>query len=828
MAFGIALTVITLASASMPSFASSASSNVLPAPKISIQELRSALSSEHSATNLHEILHDSRGILRIALGGENEAGHTNGFSTLRQSALSHLCDCPTFRSSSDGGITFEEALEAHPKDLQQINLPDGTVRRTLGSAAVGFDTREDGMHHRHASALELPSWVQDTCGKDAYDSFEGLRDAVAETVGIFVERLDQENKLSQNDRSYQKILSGANHLEHFHVYTKSSTSSSEVDYEQGGLRKLKGGGISGDEGNDRITEEAETSTLDYHTDAGFFLSFVPAMNCHTHGIDSSSFYLEGHDEPLTFGDDEVIIMLGAGAQYWLPSQEQEGDSNEDQYPFLAASHALRLSPGTHRAWYGKMHLLPSSFTTMNNDHMPLPSSNIFGEAFPSFQLKDYDAHVPSSPVDGCGTTAFNQNSLPTESLVTMQEDTQISRRRLQHINSPASCNNQTDFFCWFQCVPIPNSKQAEEYVYNGYSLYCLDPGKLSSSDDAIAAATDPCEGGYIHNSNCVGSWQITDEDIPGYKLPYEVKKEEDHHHHSANLPSTHSEGQYCYGGTSMYMEGFTWKGSTCVIYLFPSLVLSSPTKFALAAIGTILFGIVMEFVLLKRRSVYSMPAGYTRLCLSACVYGLQLSMGYFIMLVVMTYSGPLVICAVGGMMVGHACFNAQDSLISKRGKGDSEEKDEPTKNDPVKTVSIAGTELSSYHRGGPEYVEIGIAVGGMTCSMCVKTITGAVMSSSPNEGAVQDVKVELSTEYAVVKFSPGLFGKTPMEALDTIVESIEDAGYDATVNESTIPDFFRKSAINEVQEKAKNMPSESIRLKNHVPEGVTPCCQYTL
>merc|ERR1712087_1089840 len=38
-------------------------------------------------------------------------------------------------------------------------------------------------------------------------------------------------------------------------------------------------------------------------------------------------------------------------------------------------------------------------------------------------------------------------------------------------------------------------------------------------------------------------------------------------------------------------------------------------------------------------------------------------MGYFIMLVIMTYSGPLFICTVAGMMLGHAIFNAQDALM---------------------------------------------------------------------------------------------------------------------------------------------------------------------
>lgn len=625
---------------------------IAPPPRLPIQQLRSALvSSDDSKINLHRLLHDSHGILRIAVGGgdDDDAGHA-GFSDLRKRALGHLCDCPTFRSSSssatsNGAITFEEALNSHPKDLQQINLQDGTVRRTLASATVGFDDNDAGEGPHHATALELPSWVKDTCGQDAYNSFEDLRDVVAGVVDMFVERLDQEKtKGVHNDPSYRQILSDANHLEHFHVYTKSNRYGGDRKEEKM-LQKNEGKQINNDDGKGRIGSDNKVSTLDYHTDAGFFLSFVPAMNCHSSKTDNSSFFLKGQKEPVTFEEDEVVIMLGAGAQYWLPSH----DKNVREEQFLAASHALRLLPDTHRTWYGKMHLLHSSLTSS------ITSTDIeHGEAMSAFQLKDYDAHVPSSPVDGCGTTVFNEKSASAVSLDTTKQ----SRRRLQHVNSPSNCNNQTNFFCWYQCVDMPNSEQAEQYVQEGNSLYCLDPGKLSSSENSIADATEPCKGGYVHNSNCKGSWQKTDKSIAGYKLPYEMKETE-----SSTLPATDTGGDYCYGGTSMYMDGFNWKGTTCVIYLFQSWVLSTPGKFAAAALGSIVFGIALEFVLWKRRSVYTLSPGIVRLILSACVYGLQLTMGYIIMLVVMTYSVPLFISTIGGMMLGHVFFNAQDSLV---------------------------------------------------------------------------------------------------------------------------------------------------------------------
>jgi hypothetical protein len=154
---------------------------------------------------------------------------------------------------------------------------------------------------------------------------------------------------------------------------------------------------------------------------------------------------------------------------------------------------------------------------------------------------------------------------------------------------------------------------------------------------------------------------------------------------AAAYPAPENGDAYCYGGTSMYMDGFNWIGSTCVIYLFPQWVLSTPGKFALGCLGSILFGILLEYVLWKRRVVYTMSPGRRRLVLSVLVYGLQLTMGYFIMLVIMTYSGPLFVSVVGGMMMGHAIFNAQDSFMKWR-------------DGPVKDSQEAGDGTSEHGR----------------------------------------------------------------------------------------------------------------------------------
>jgi Ctr copper transporter family len=253
---------------------------------------------------------------------------------------------------------------------------------------------------------------------------------------------------------------------------------------------------------------------------------------------------------------------------------------------------------------------------------------------------------------GCGL------SVSTPSWTSVGGTTRIHRRRLQMVDNASACNNATNFFCWMSCLSIPDVDMAAEKIQDGFSLYCLDPATLDSTSHNVSAAQSECNSrgiiGGAHNDACVGSWQPSVTDVPAQEVHVDME----------SLAA--AQQQFCYGGTSMYMDGFHWMNPTCVIYLFPGWVLSSSGKVAAASIGTLLFGIALEAVIWKRRSVVqSFPAGWKRLMASTLFYGLQLTMGYMIMLVVMTYSGPLFMCVIFGLMGGHALFNARATVATK-------------------------------------------------------------------------------------------------------------------------------------------------------------------
>lgn len=124
------------------------------------------------------------------------------------------------------------------------------------------------------------------------------------------------------------------------------------------------------------------------------------------------------------------------------------------------------------------------------------------------------------------------------------------------------------------------------------------------------------------------------------------------------------------------MDGFHWTDTTCVIYLFPEWIIESAGSLVGACIGTLLFGFVLEGVIKQRRNtVTKMERGWTRLGTTTLFYGVQLTLGYMLMLVVMTYSAPLFLCVVLGLMGGHFCFNADSARASPRVEDNQEDDD---------------------------------------------------------------------------------------------------------------------------------------------------------
>lgn len=273
----------------------------------------------------------------------------------------------------------------------------------------------------------------------------------------------------------------------------------------------------------------------------------------------------------------------------------------------------------------------------------------------SHQTKhNYEPSSPSGGISlGCGDAPDSRLPFHQELLGAGDDAIALPRQRQRRLQMQDSsmCNNVTNFFCWMTCVDIPKVDQAELYIDAGYSLYCVDETIMASSGDNVTKAHKACV--TIHNPACTGAWEKTVEGVPVAEINVTADRDE------VDYP-------YCYGGTTMYMEGFHWtQTSTCVIMFFPSWILNSASKYTAAVIGTIGLATGLEkFIQQRRKTMAYMESGTQRLIVSAIFYGIQLSIGYLLMLVIMIYSVVLFLAVILGLVIGHVMFNAKDAIWS--------------------------------------------------------------------------------------------------------------------------------------------------------------------
>ncbi|KAG7338660.1 Ctr copper transporter family protein [Nitzschia inconspicua] len=595
-------------------------------PTFTIQDLR----ERQRQVELKQTL-SSTGILAVRLEDLNQQHYAQN----RHAALQGLCEChdhPNF-------LQLEQTRSLLLQD-------DATHRISVGTATVG-------MSH----PLPLPNDLEAVCGPQTLDAMEGLRDAVASVSEAFVSALGdlieeythasvpllQDKHGGKRYDTLSSIVQSANHLEHFHVYSKEmSRNDSHQD-----------------------SKDETMAPWEWHTDAGLFLVFVPAMNClQENAQDSSFWYRNAQGDPIQArfdGSTTAIVMLGQGAEDWLNlAAAPDYVGGDSKLRLKATVHSVRWDSPTpfsqgrspssslyqqQRSWYGMMYLVPETamihgIRTLKDVRSSLSWSSMGNNEI----LLEKD-----SIVLGCGVAEPTNYDDYQQQLLSEDGWGNDKRRRMQH-QDPSACNNVTNFFCWMQCLEIPNANQAQGYVNEGYSLYCLDPAVLASSS-RVSDAAAPCEAGWVHNANCLGSWEPTAPGVPAATV-------------NVTADISDLEQPFCYSGTTMYMDGFHLiQSTTCVIFLFQSWVLDTGGKYTLAFLGTVMSGIFLERLIQQRRKFMgTMAAGHKRLLYSAIFYGIQLTIGYMLMLVIMIYSGALFISTVLGLVLGHVFFNAQDAI----------------------------------------------------------------------------------------------------------------------------------------------------------------------
>ena len=115
---------------------------------------------------------------------------------------------------------------------------------------------------------------------------------------------------------------------------------------------------------------------------------------------------------------------------------------------------------------------------------------------------------------------------------------------------------------------------------------------------------------------------------------------------------------FCSGsGMAMFMNGFASafaKRNTCLALYIDAFTLDTAAKYIVACFGVLALGVGAEALVTFRRS--RAEKGIAGRCEAAFGYGLQLALGYLLMLAAMTYAVELFVATVTGIIIGHALF----------------------------------------------------------------------------------------------------------------------------------------------------------------------------
>jgi hypothetical protein len=309
-------------------------------------------------------------------------------------------------------------------------FPDGTIRKTIATTG---DQHSLLLLNNNDDASGIP----ESC--EPLQQVSGaFRDTVAEvtrTVGMILLRLlndnHNNNKASSSaeeslvwnqarDKAYNiaDLVTFGEHLEHFHVYEKTSTTTRN---------------------NKDDDQDTNKSTLDWHTDQGLMLIFTPGTTIKNGEPSQNDFYIQlanGQAVSVSFDiKDELVVMLGEGIHHYSTSSRNNMMLNpKDENSFRAVLHRLSVRSGNgERVWYGRMVLPPS-------DAVHPLHQRTFGD----LRQEMMTAHPHEKSFLGCSSNSGSTSSLSLAAYERYLET--------QDITEEESCNPDTQFFCWHRCM----------------------------------------------------------------------------------------------------------------------------------------------------------------------------------------------------------------------------------------------------------------------------------------------------------------------------------------------------------------------------------------
>lgn len=341
--------------------------------------------------------------------------------------------------------------------------------------------------------------------------------------------------------------------------------------------------------------------LKMHVDQGLFAAFTPAMEFSTVG--------EIQNGKL---DRRFLIELASGEVV-----RPEFANNGNAVVFMLGDGAVQ--------YFNKLCMIPLRAVPHAVETKATPTES----EEPNVRVWFGSMFLP--PMD---TLIGLSNTTMKESLHKMLESDRTDTEHMQSFGCSKSLIHaelglggcaKNEIFCWTQCMPLSETVNADACNAKGMDLVCAD-----------------AKGNIWQSGMCTQC-----------KPKCQAPKKDDG-----------SDG-FCSGVlTVMFTEGFTKFGKdpsdACLVFLFDFLVIDNWTKYYASALCAFAIGMMVEYVVHMRRKLQNneyKTSLFSPAVVKTCMHLVQVVLGYFAMLIAMTFSSILFIATVLGISFGHYIFN---------------------------------------------------------------------------------------------------------------------------------------------------------------------------
>lgn len=572
--------------------------------------------------SLRSGMHDD--IVKRAFFGKNAPGvlfvkGLKGFQEVREKSLRRLAECATSTKKTKKEDEKEDVFLRNSKTYSKEH-PE-IERSTLAEFA------------NKRLSMDVNGECEDE-GEDGFDlrrELEKLRDFADVVSRATLPRLDailnsneEEDKTRRPSRMERNFFNDALRseasLDHFHVYASSEDSSSS----------------SSSEKNVRVNKSEKAQGKHEHTDVGVAIVMTPAwVNGKDDQAGSRGLIVDGVSFDIP--SDGMLVLLGEAARAWHPKRhERVSTTNSLLDEIKIPTHAVALERGETRAWFGRM-ILPN----LSDEHPDLNVNLNFGEWLNGARalVNGINGIEDVKETSGASSDVIDYVSAACDGLPTTTTDdesrSRVPQRRI--LADDGSCAEGT-IYCWLSCQPIPTGCDAS-------TAKCQESGTEKIWPDDFGA-----NGAEAHCDSCAPACPAVPNESSGGQC-------------NSNIPPT-----------TMFMDGFssgTDANQPCVAFFFESWSLKTPALVFAACLFTIFLGMSIELCAKLRRKVRggggagsgksTRPIDRTTTLLTLLLYAFQVTAGYLLMLVSMTYHVPLFFCVVLGLTLGHAIFSVYSS-----------------------------------------------------------------------------------------------------------------------------------------------------------------------